>query len=711
MLNPYVKTPWVNDSTPAINSDNLNKIEQGIFESIEGKDAFEKESFLMSKGNSTFYPLGNFQPSGLNTNGTFKTDQKYRVSCTQHIIFDKDIKVEVKSGFRWGYIPFVGGAAGTWSGWFTAKKIIPANTEFVVQIARTTENTGEIADVVEFVSAITYINDVGNRLSNAEVKLDSMGNVVTDYELEKDRYYTHTPYYVGYVSVSDGSTRTDIERGIFTDLLTEDQMGDVLIDSTDKMFILLYDNQGNFLSVRYTMSEEVHFQKARLFVVPIRTDGGSAATDAEINTLITKTKIVSRISVYPLDALEDALSLTMLDIANGTPINVSNAQCVRTITGIPAVVDETIELFTNRPNTSGTKYIYGVYEYNASGTLVYSKSPTDRAELTSKHSCVSNDVAYVLYAITEIDDEETIHNLRVTDFEGCYLYAQKSEDYNTDYDYGYLGEKISVNNGKYNVYPSSLFSPSHTDIGSSAPQGFGIYNGKVIQLYSSDAKAAIFDFSDGTVLAEMESNVEHGNSIAFTNTFANEDDIFPIALVSDGLTNKAFEVRIQESEITVRKNLVFPVENCGYYVSIMYDALNDMLYTVGYYANSYTSATNNKMVIAKWDYSNLTDNGDSTYTPEFVEKFYVPFFTTLQGPTFFNGKLFILSSAGGGAADTKIYVIDPYKKCVTNVITDFPSAIKTDEVEALYFYDDGNGFVGYLKAYTATNPYYKMVFN
>jgi hypothetical protein len=707
----YSKTTWANGTTPAISANNLNKIEQGIYESVEGKDALKNEYNFSSIGNSTFYPYGNFQSSGLNTDGSFKTDQKYRVSCTKHISFDKDIKVEVKSGFRWGYIPFVGGVAGTWSGWFLTKKVIPANTEFVVQIGRVTENTSEIADVVTFTSAITFATEIGERVTDAEIEIDSFGEIVTGYELDNERYFTHTPYYVGYVSVSNGTTRTDIQRGIFTDLLTEEQMGGVIIDSTDKMFILLYDNQGTFLSVRYTMSEEVHFQKARLFVVPTRTDGGSDATDAEIVTMITKTKVVSRNSIYPLEVIKDAINLTMLNVANGTPVNPSNTQCVRTVTHIPAKVGETLELSTNRPNTNGTRYIYGVYEYNSSGTLLYSKSPTDRADLTSKHTCVSNNVAYVLYAITEIDNGSTIHNLRITDFDGYYIYAQKSNDNNYDYDYGYLGEKIAVNKGEYNCYPSSLFSPSHTEVGSSAPQGFGIYNGKVIQFYTSSSKAAIFNFSDGTVIAEMDSNVEHGNSISFMDEFVDENDMFPIALASDGLTNKAYEIRIQESEITVRKTLKFPVENCGYYVSIMYDALNNVLYTVGYYANSYTSPTNNKMVIAKWDYSDITDNGDSTYTPAFVEKFYVPFFTTLQGPTFFNGKLFIISSAGGGTADTKIYVIDPYRKCVTNILNDFPSDIKTDEVEAIYFYDDGNGFAGYLKAYSPTKPYYKAVFN
>lgn len=39
----YTKTTWVNDSTPAINADNLNKIEQGIKDAHDGIEDLQED--------------------------------------------------------------------------------------------------------------------------------------------------------------------------------------------------------------------------------------------------------------------------------------------------------------------------------------------------------------------------------------------------------------------------------------------------------------------------------------------------------------------------------------------------------------------------------------------------------------------------------------------------------------------------------------------
>lgn len=133
---------------------NLNETRQTA---IKDRIDFFTESFADSlEGVQTFYGFGNFQHCGLNTDGSFKVTQKYRVSNDDPMTFDRDIKISVANGFKWGYIPFVGGTAGSWAGWFTTDVVIPANTSFVVQIARATEDTSEIADVYEFLRALTF---------------------------------------------------------------------------------------------------------------------------------------------------------------------------------------------------------------------------------------------------------------------------------------------------------------------------------------------------------------------------------------------------------------------------------------------------------------------------------------------------------------------------------------------------------------------------
>ena len=113
-------------------------------------------------GIQTFYGLGNFQHYGLQPDGTFLTSQQYRVSNDDPMTFGRPLTISVKTGFRWGYIPFVDGAAGSWSGWKTEDFTIPADTSFVVQIARETEIQTEIADVSEFLDALTFLTKVGD---------------------------------------------------------------------------------------------------------------------------------------------------------------------------------------------------------------------------------------------------------------------------------------------------------------------------------------------------------------------------------------------------------------------------------------------------------------------------------------------------------------------------------------------------------------------
>lgn len=121
-----------------------------------------------NKGIQTFSGLGNFQHYGLQPDGSFLTTQQYRVSNNDPMTFNRPIVVSVKNGYKWGYIPFVDGTAGTWSGWKTSDYTIPSGTSFVVQIARVTEVTSEVADVNEFVSALTFDSELKTQLSSEE---------------------------------------------------------------------------------------------------------------------------------------------------------------------------------------------------------------------------------------------------------------------------------------------------------------------------------------------------------------------------------------------------------------------------------------------------------------------------------------------------------------------------------------------------------------
>lgn len=128
-------------------------------------------------GKDTFLLAGKFANGGLNTDGSLKPQQHWRVSNTEPMTFDRDITVSVITGYRWGYIPFVNGTAGSWAGWFTTPTTISKGTSFSLQIAKASEDL-VTANITDFVSKLTfdsipYLNSV---------KIEAIGLTVKKYE-------------------------------------------------------------------------------------------------------------------------------------------------------------------------------------------------------------------------------------------------------------------------------------------------------------------------------------------------------------------------------------------------------------------------------------------------------------------------------------------------------------------------------------------------
>lgn len=150
-----ISSEYSSPSDFEIGFENFNKAVE-----VEDKKIGELRNSL-NNGKQTFALYSDFQQAGLNPNGTLKPEQNYRVSCGEHIKFDKAILVSVQSGYQWGYIPFVNGSTGSWSGWKNTDYTIPANTEFVVQIMHAPESTSTPANVDAFVSAVTFNTLIG----------------------------------------------------------------------------------------------------------------------------------------------------------------------------------------------------------------------------------------------------------------------------------------------------------------------------------------------------------------------------------------------------------------------------------------------------------------------------------------------------------------------------------------------------------------------
>lgn len=541
-------------------------------------------------GYNTFKLYGNFQHYGLNVDGTFNTKQQWRVSNNDKMSFDYDIMITPANGFRFGYIPFVDNVAQSYVGWLTVPTIIKAGTIFVLQLARVTEDSSEVADVDEFLSKFLFESKIQHTLDDL-----AKPNLLNDNNYNWELGFT---WYRGgnYTVKSPAPNAYPVSNNKFMFLPKGSTLS---VASNYRYKYYLYDMDCNFVTGTYVNA---------WYTSPTTLDNDYYV-------------LFSVANLYNVEETLESI-LTKVYITTNTVMNVNNLE-----------------------------------------------------RLVNKEQLGSN------YVVTDYPLVET---------KRCA------------YAFGLLGIKASA--------------PQNVGVGTpTGYQGLGLNSGTLFQLYNANA-IELINVSTGEVIADIETDFEHGNSIQFTDTYYSADDTYPTAIISDGGSaehNYAYEARITNSTYTKLKTLVLPIEDAGYYVSTCYDSANHILYSVGYTDSTFIDDHSgaNKMIIGAWDYDTLIDNNDGTYTPTLIETFNTPFIKTLQGPYFNNGNIFVVSSHYENT-DTKIYIINVSTKHITHVLTALPSDVKTFETEGITFgYLNDYGYVGLLKTSSSEQFYTIIKFN
>ena len=169
--------------------------------------------------------------------GVLHPELNFRVSETEIVSYDKEVTLLVASGFRIGVHIFVNGTCSSESGWKTGEYTIPQNTAFKFIIAKVTEDKSVVANIEEFMSAVTIKSTIGNHtetlnaiseidLTNlspkAEAVTDANGyiNASTGYfgTVESGKTYTFSAYnnsdktYGVTIRIDDGGWK---QQGIF----------------------------------------------------------------------------------------------------------------------------------------------------------------------------------------------------------------------------------------------------------------------------------------------------------------------------------------------------------------------------------------------------------------------------------------------------------------------------------------------------------------
>lgn len=259
--------------------------------------------------------------------------------------------------------------------------------------------------------------------------------------------------------------------------------------------------------------------------------------------------------------------------------------------------------------------------------------------------------------------------------------------------YAYTGVKINTKKHGFSVIqrPWNFTQPSSesAESGQGATQWgdtiFKCWNANVIQSY---------DATTGDVIDEFEVESGHGNNISFSNEYYDVSDDFPLAYVTPEETSGQYQLfrvfRLTTTSATLVKTIAVPTTECGYYANAIIDAERNIMYLNGYTYHSYSNGTvdghPNLMRITSWDLNDLTASGDY-YVPTFIKEFNVPFISTHQGEAFFDDKIFVIKSEISNT-QTIVYVIDPYKEKIVSTFANFPTNIKDNECEGIWFVEN-----------------------
>ena len=244
--------------------------------------------------------------------------------------------------------------------------------------------------------------------------------------------------------------------------------------------------------------------------------------------------------------------------------------------------------------------------------------------------------------------------------------------------------------GPVQVDYDSYTISNYCTVSLSPTQGFDIYGGVIFQFMANSSSvnnrmATINALAQSIINNNITASAEHGDSASFSSEYYAVGDDYPFLYVTaDTNPAKVFCNRVTLSTSSLVKSFVFPLEKTGYYAALCLDDENSLMYMVGYSEQNYQTddGGNNKTVISKWDMTNLTDNGDGTYTPAFISAIERPFIYVMQGQQYHDSMLWIAS--GGTNVRGYIYALNP----ATGALLHTVDTNTTTEVEGLAFISD-----------------------
>lgn len=387
-----------------------------------------------------------------------------------------------------------------------------------------------------------------------------------------------------------------------------------------------------------------------------------------------------------------------LSTENGT-VDISDAGLVTIADFIPVKTGDSL-MFRVPKATSGFTLWRAFYDKNKNFITGVSFDVTTNF----RRYTVMPGISYVKYCISKAAYDKTVSVYIENDVTDGEFHLMSLPVKNETH--GYTGENLPLqikNKAKW----AKLFYFDDTGPSGKTQQGIAISGSVLFQFMDSDL-VQLFDIGNrGAMISQFALTCGHGNTAVFSDEYDTIGDEFPLCYVSD-VDGNVYCNRITRSGATLIKTLYFDESVYGYAPQFTLDTDNNICYTV---ANKVSGSEMHTAVISKFNMANMTQNQDSTYTPEFIEKFEIEIpgtYPVLQGAKYLNGHLFLPSGAHGDTVDAFITVIDIDNRRVSSRITDLPAAVAKKEMEDVAFmpnpFSDNYDMVVYFRM----NGYYRL---
>ena len=236
-------------------------------------------------------------------------------------------------------------------------------------------------------------------------------------------------------------------------------------------------------------------------------------------------------------------------------------------------------------------------------------------------------------------------------------------------------------------YSNNTYTQKWASKGISSTQGFDIYDGKVFWIAKSGdstipSNCYVWNLADGSQAldtAYITVYSGHGNNVAFD---------YPKVYFAPAYTpSRVYENVFSDGYTAALTKTILLPDNTSACEACLDEHNKTILLSIGHLTNT--------CLISKWDLSNLTDNGDDTYTPNLLYSVESPKPTNdthLQGSRMHDGILWYTCGYSGGSTEAYIYGVDP----ITGEVLYAIDCETTSEPEGIAFVEESGVYGGYV---------------